>query len=45
VLIAFRAEHLAECQQVGFAQVWAVGPIDDLVVRLDVQVAPAKQIS
>jgi hypothetical protein len=35
VLDVFRAEHLEECQRAGFAQVWAVGPRDELVVRLD----------
>ena len=35
VLDAFRARHLAECQQAGFAQVWAVGPQDSLATRLD----------
>jgi hypothetical protein len=32
---AFRAQYLEECQKAGFAQVWAVGPHDDLVIRLD----------
>jgi hypothetical protein len=35
VLDAFRAQHLEECQKAGFAQVWAVGPQDSLVERLD----------
>ncbi|MEX2141388.1 MAG: hypothetical protein WD894_19130 [Pirellulales bacterium] len=35
VLDAFRAQHLEECQEAGFAQVWAVGPQDSLVERLD----------
>jgi hypothetical protein len=35
VLDAFRARHLEECQKAGFAQVWAVGPQDCLVTRLD----------
>jgi hypothetical protein len=35
VLDVFRAEHLEECKQAGFEQVWAVGPRDELVVRLD----------
>ena len=35
VLDAFRAQYLEECQKAGFAQVWAVGPQDSLVQRLD----------
>jgi hypothetical protein len=35
VLDAFRAQHLKKCQKAGFAQVWAVGPQDSLVERLD----------
>ena len=35
VLDVFRTQHLEECQQAGFSQVWAVGPRDELVVRLD----------
>ena len=36
VFSAFRLEHLQECQKAGFAQVWAVGGNDSLVVMLDV---------
>ena len=35
VLDAFRALHREESQKAGFAQVWAVGPQDSLVERLD----------
>jgi len=35
VLDAFRAQHRKDCQEAGFAQVWAVGPQDSLVERLD----------
>lgn len=35
VLDAFRKQHLQECQNAGFAQVWIVGPQDSLVERLD----------
>jgi len=35
VLDAFRGQHLEDCQKAGFAQVWAVGPQDSLVERLD----------
>jgi hypothetical protein len=35
VLDAFRAQYREECEDAGFAQVWAVGPQDSLVERLD----------
>lgn len=35
VIDAFRTQHLQACQEAGFAQVWAVGPQDSLVERLD----------
>jgi len=35
VFDAFRMLFLAECKGCGFNQVWAVGPTDGLVVRLD----------
>jgi hypothetical protein len=35
VVTAFGAAHLAECREAGFAQVWAVGPHEGLVERLD----------
>lgn len=35
VLDAFRALHSEESQKAGFAQIWAVGPQDSLVERLD----------
>jgi hypothetical protein len=35
VIDAFRTQHLQECQEAGFAQVWVVGSQDILVERLD----------
>jgi hypothetical protein len=35
VLDQFQEQHRTECQKAGFAQVWAVGPHDGLVERLD----------
>jgi hypothetical protein len=35
VLDVFRTKHREECQNAGFGQVWAVGPQDSLVERLD----------
>jgi hypothetical protein len=35
VFDAFRKLHLEECKNAGFAEVWAVGPHEGLVFRLD----------
>jgi len=37
VISSFRKRHGAWASQIGFSQIWVVGPIPDLVERLDIQ--------
>jgi hypothetical protein len=35
VMDVFHQLHLKDCQEIGFAQIWVVGPQDSIVQRLD----------